>query len=401
MSKTAAVLRGLVLLPVVLAQQFPLRTTSYEHFGLSEKCFEALNTTLECSSQLVSHVRSESTRVDVLDADGIDAICNDGCKKSLAELRAKIQSDCNPKIDVFDHGLMIYPDRYIYVYDISCYKNRDTRNPCDYILGEWRNQTDDSPRECDDCVLGPMEIEVNSPIGHTESRAVEFQSVISSCGATGYTYTSPLPYAISSTVAPPDLSASPTIGAQSWSAQRMSADCATTYHVQDGDTCDSISIAQSVSSRDLVEANEHLDNWCGGLGAGQEMCLPAQCKLHLLTTEDSCESLLRQYGVSPKDLSEWNPKLYIQCDGFSQINTGYICVGPPIIPKKSPETSPAPGKSNSTINISASSPAATSTTVHQTAVLPLKESSTTQASMDENVSSGGPIGETTGVFLSD
>ncbi|KAK1728068.1 LOW QUALITY PROTEIN: LysM domain-containing protein [Colletotrichum acutatum] len=287
MSKTAAVLRGLVLLPVALAQQFPLRTTSYEHFGL----------------------------IDVLDADGIDAICNDGCRKSLAELRAKIQNDCNPKIDVFNHGLMIYPatyivDRYIYVYDISCYKNR--------------NQTDDSPRECDDCILGPMEIEVNSPLGYTESRAVEFQSGISSCGARGYTYTSPLPYAISSTAAPPDLSASPTIGAQT---QRMSGDCATTYHVQDGDTCDSIAIAQSVSSRDLVEVNEHLDNWCGGLGAGQELCLPAQCKLHLLTTEDSCESLLRQYGVPPKDLSDWNQKLYIQCDGFSEINTGYICVG--------------------------------------------------------------------------
>lgn len=124
--------------------------------------------------------------------------------------------------------------------------------------------------------------------------------MISSCGARGYTYTSPLPYAISSTVAPPDFSASPTIGAQSWPAQRMSADCVTTYHAQDGDTCDSISIAQSVSSRDLVEANEHLDNWCGGLSAGQELCLPAQCKLHLLTTEDSCESLLRQYESRPR-----------------------------------------------------------------------------------------------------
>ncbi|UQC77499.1 LysM domain-containing protein [Colletotrichum lupini] len=97
MSKTAAVLRGLVLLPVVLAQQFPLRTTSYEHFGLT--------------TYIV--------------------------------------------------------DRYIYVYDISCYKNRDTGNPCDYILGEWRNQTDDSPRECDDCVLGPMEI-VSIHVGRSD-----------------------------------------------------------------------------------------------------------------------------------------------------------------------------------------------------------------------------------------
>ncbi|KAK1845942.1 LysM domain-containing protein [Colletotrichum chrysophilum] len=331
MLKIFACVGGLAWLSPALAQQFPLRATSYESFGLSQRCFEALNTTLSCSHRLASHIKSESPRVDVLDADGIEAICTASCKESLIDLRTKIQNDCDPATDVFDHDLALYPatyivDRYIYVYEISCYKHRETGSSYDYILGEWRNETDEAPRECDDCVLGPMQIEVNSPIGHSESRAAEFELVVSSCGVTGYSYTSPSPY-ILSPAAPSSEVVSPTAVAQSWSAQRMSSECAATYHVQDGDTCDSIAEAHSVPSRELLEANDHLDNWCGGIQVGQDLCLPAQCNLHLVTPDDSCDSVTAKYGVSIDNLSEWNPKIYIQCDGFNKTISGFICVG--------------------------------------------------------------------------
>ncbi|KAK2763443.1 LysM domain-containing protein [Colletotrichum kahawae] len=91
---------------------------------------------------------------------------------------------------------------------------------------------------------------------------------------------------------------------------------------------------QSVSSKDLLEANleanDHLDNWCGGIQVGQDLCLPAQCKLHLVTPDDSCDSVTVEYGVSLENLSEWNPKVYIQCDGLNKTISGFICVGPPI-----------------------------------------------------------------------
>ncbi|GJC88499.1 hypothetical protein ColLi_11337 [Colletotrichum liriopes] len=276
MWKTVATVAGLVSLPLSQAQQFPLRPTSYDSFGLTSKCLEALNTVLGCSNRLMSHVKSET---------------------SLSDLRTKIQIDCDPKEDVFDHNLALYPG-----------------NPCDYILSEWRNNTDLTPRECDDCILGPMQLEVNSPIGHTETRADEFRAVVSSCGVKGYTYTSPPPYIPSQTSIS---SESPTIVPQGWSAQRMSSECATTYHVQEGDTG---------AEQGLVEANDELDGWCGGLEAGQDLCLPAKCKVHLLQSEDSCDSLLKMYSVGQKSLAEWNPKLYIQCENLNA-TTGYICVG--------------------------------------------------------------------------
>ncbi|EQB54828.1 LysM domain-containing protein [Colletotrichum gloeosporioides Cg-14] len=220
-----------------------------------------------------------ASRPDLLDANGIEEICTTHCRTSLSDLRTKIQTDCDSEKDVFDHNLALYPatyivDRYIYVYDISCYKHRDTGNACDYVLGEWRNDTNSAPRQCDDCILGPMQLEVNSPIGHTESRADEFKSAVSSCGASGYAYTSPPPYLPSPTSSPESLAVVP----QDWSARRMSSECATTYRVREGDTCDSIAAAQEVPSRDLVEANDELDAWCGGLETGRDLCLPPSAK---------------------------------------------------------------------------------------------------------------------------
>ncbi|TQN70326.1 hypothetical protein CSHISOI_05145, partial [Colletotrichum shisoi] len=284
------------------AQQFPLLRTSYESFELTPKCLEALDTVLDCSVLLMSHVKS----------DGIEEICTKNCGTSLSDLRTKIQNDCYPKHDVFDHNLALYPatyivDRYIYVYDISCYKHRDTGNACDYVLGEWRNEPDSTPRECDDCILGPMQLEANSPFGHAEARAGECKVAIFSCSVKGYAYTSPPPYVQSQTSTSPE---SPTVAPQ---------DC--------------IGVAQKVPTRDLVEANDKLDGWCGGLEAGMDLCLPAKCKVHLLKPEDSCESLLEGYSDGQKSLAEWNPRLYIQCDNLNAI-TGYICVGPPVISKR-------------------------------------------------------------------
>ncbi|KAF0322210.1 LysM domain-containing protein [Colletotrichum asianum] len=346
MVKIFACVVGLAWLSPALAQQFPLRATSYESFGLSQRCFEALNTTLSCSHRLASHIKSESPRVDVLDADGIEAICTASCKESLIDLRTKIQNDCDPATDVFDHDLALYP----------------------------------ALRERDDCVLGPTQIEVNSPIGHSESRAAEFESVVSSCGVAGYSYTSPSPY-ILSPAAPSSEVVSPTAVAQSWSAQRMSSECAATYHVQEGDTCDSIAEAQSVPSRELLEANDHLDNWCGGIQVGQDLCLPAQCNLHLVTPDDSCDSVTAEYGVSIDNLSEWNPKVYIQCDGFNKTISGFICVGPPVLSGKSfkmPTNSTL--RANATTHVTTLSSAKTSDRLQTTSIAPSIQSSASESS---------------------
>ncbi|CCF47393.1 hypothetical protein CH063_15801 [Colletotrichum higginsianum] len=57
--------------------------------------------------------------------------------------------------------------------------------------------------------------------------------------------------------------------------------------------------------------------------------MPEQCKVHFVEPDDSCESLADKYGATPKDLAEWNPLMYIQCDDFVYSKPTYICVGKP------------------------------------------------------------------------
>lgn len=59
---------------------------------------------------------SRSHRIDVLDDDGIAAICTDDCRASMESLRSKIQEDCNPVTDLLDHGLMLFPGSKPFAY---------------------------------------------------------------------------------------------------------------------------------------------------------------------------------------------------------------------------------------------------------------------------------------------
>ncbi|WQF86295.1 hypothetical protein CDEST_11309 [Colletotrichum destructivum] len=110
------VIAGLAFLPLLLAQQFPLHKTLYESFGLTLNCFEALNTTLNCSGQLTTQVRFKSPKINVLNADGVRFICTAECKQLLQTLQSKTQNSCKPRIDIFNHNLVLYPG-------LSCVNN--------------------------------------------------------------------------------------------------------------------------------------------------------------------------------------------------------------------------------------------------------------------------------------
>ncbi|KAL0932592.1 LysM domain-containing protein [Colletotrichum truncatum] len=240
----------------------------------------------------------------------------------MNKLRSKIIQSCDAEKDLVDHNLELHPDHFIYTYNISCYKNRETGEFCDEVLSGWRNQSNGDAHECDDCVLGPMEIEVNSNIGHTENRTIEFQSLVSSCGKPDYTY--PRPSACSSASAP---TLEATVAVRDWSAQRMSSHCDYTYHVKEGDTCESITIAQNVSTIGLTEANEDLGRDCRGLQVGQDLCIPRRCKTHMVSSGDSCDSLNIKYDITKQELMEWNHMILIRCNDMGSLRSDLICVG--------------------------------------------------------------------------
>lgn len=164
---------------------------------------------------------------------------------------------------------------------------------------------------CSDCALGVVSRQLNSPFGYHPDFANDFRSKTSECGATGYTFTSPAPYAISTkpNTSPTDI---PT--------------CVSPYTVQAGDTCDAIAVARGVSTHSVVKAGG-TDPDCTTLQVGVKLCLPEPCKLYRVQYDDTCERILASVtGLQAHDLLTWNPNINPLCTNLGSMAKKLICI---------------------------------------------------------------------------
>ncbi|KAF7862922.1 uncharacterized protein EAF02_010471 [Botrytis sinoallii] len=142
----------------------------------------------------------------------------------------------------------------------------------------------------------------NLPYGYHSDAALEFASTTSSCGKTGYPYTSPTPIALNSS----SIS----------SATATSTACATPYTVKAGEDCNSIARAQNVSTFSLLYEN-NLQAYCANF--------PAPGK-----SNDTCRSIISTVpgDITLTQLSSWNPNINIACGNLGQLYGTEICISP-------------------------------------------------------------------------
>lgn len=198
---------------------------------------------------------------------------------------------------------------------ITNFTPRTTGKFCDLMLGEWRENNSNTSHDCEDCIIGPMKIQVESGISYDKEVEEDFKLLTSSCKATGYDYTIPASYASRDT-APTTTTPSAT---QSWP-------CPTSYTVMQGDTCDSISQAQNASTFGLINTN-NLNIFCDLPPVGKNICLPLACKLAFLQKGETCYTLQEAHGVTRAQLVAWNPNFDYQCINIKRWEHTYVCVG--------------------------------------------------------------------------
>lgn len=86
-----------------------------------------------------------------------------------------------------------------------------------------------------------------------------------------------------------------------------------TYSTANGDTCDSIALAKSVSAASLFYLNPNLLN-CSSVPTGLELCLPGRCDTYTVKSKDEdCVVIGVNHGVSWADLVQWNIALKSDC----------------------------------------------------------------------------------------
>ncbi|KAB8227370.1 uncharacterized protein BDW43DRAFT_247217 [Aspergillus alliaceus] len=314
-------------LPALLIQsalgQQPAGTQMFVNYpGLSDGCMEALATTVSCPPFLP--VISQNNAV--LDEDTVRELCVAGCYSSLKAARATIQAACTASTDMIVYEGVAYPatfiaDNYMLTFDVSCKKD-EAGNYCDPLfLSRENSVAPNMTAACSDCWLGVLEAQLNHPLGYDEGLEKKFNSLTSSCSATGYSVTSPAPYALNATATATSVITTAT----------STPACEVSYEVGPSDNCNSVAKSLSVSTYSLLQAN-YLDLYCQTFATlvGQSLCVPPKCTTYTWQVSDTCDSVVGSLNnVTLPQFLAWNPNFNSLCLN-SPFFIGYeVCISPP------------------------------------------------------------------------
>lgn len=207
------------------------------------------------------------------------------------------------------------------------------------LAAQRLSNTSTTVDDCDDCTLGPLEMQVNSKIAHIDARGDalvdRFHSLISSCSASGYSYTTPGPYGQAlPTAAATSKNATTKASGPGQGHKPANSTAASSnpagwdYVVQDGDTCNSIAAQNSVSTFSIIQANNNLDIWCRLLTPGKAISIPEKkCIIHKVESGDTCRELGQKYGATEQQIIDWNANINKRCTNLERWKSSYICVG--------------------------------------------------------------------------
>ncbi|KAJ5603315.1 hypothetical protein N7537_006271 [Penicillium hordei] len=111
----------------VNGQQFDGYEMPYDDLGLSDACFDAVNTTVSsCPAWVAGYTGVEDSSFDIVPSEQLRVLCESTCRSDLASLRQAIQTACTEATDVMvPGGSIAYPatfmtDRYLYSTSLSC-----------------------------------------------------------------------------------------------------------------------------------------------------------------------------------------------------------------------------------------------------------------------------------------
>jgi LysM repeat protein len=97
----------------------------------------------------------------------------------------------------------------------------------------------------------------------------------------------------------------------------LAANCARTYSVVAGDTCDKISATQKSSTYQLAMANPSINKDCSNLIPGQNLCLGntgEDCQdVYVVKANDSCQKIYDASGTNSTLLYLNNPQINQAC----------------------------------------------------------------------------------------
>ncbi len=103
-----------------------------------------------------------------------------------------------------------------------------------------------------------------------------------------------------------------------------------TYVIQTGDTCNSIAGAQGVATEALVSLNG-IDLGCNLMPpVGTSLCLPPPCTTYQLDIGDTCDSITTAQSITLGQFLAWNPPVSASCQNLQALRGMFLCVSSPV-----------------------------------------------------------------------
>ncbi|KAK4241774.1 hypothetical protein C8A03DRAFT_30079 [Achaetomium macrosporum] len=196
-----------------------------------------------------------------------------------------------------------------------------------YCLPEF-DEYNSNAEICSECNLKEMQYQLDSAFGWDDDLAQSFAALTQSCGATGYPVSSPTAIALNSSASAPTSTAT----------ALPSATCVSTYTVQAGDDCHSISKSEGVSTFELMYADD-LPGYCSDFpGAGAQLCIPHRCDVYTVRAKDTCYGIVQKYNrtFTVTQLVSWNTNINRACTNLNMIEGYEICISFPGDPQITP-----------------------------------------------------------------
>lgn len=171
---------------------------------------------------------------------------------------------------------------------------------------------------CDDCVLKTYQFLAGSPFYSDEDVKNTYSSLTSSCQASEYP--------LSTSTFTFKLSTSTSTGTD---ATATASVCdGTTYAVQAGDTCESVSKDQGVGTTWLLYDNG-LSAYCGDFPSSGSLCIKHSCTTYTVQSNDTCTSIALAHSMTYAQVLAWNPNFDLLCSNIARSVGLEICISTP------------------------------------------------------------------------
>ncbi|KAH8883395.1 pectin lyase-like protein [Thozetella sp. PMI_491] len=288
----------------------------------TDACNAVLTSTISCPNITLAWSSQPSYHGSLGDANLTAAVCDDSCLTSLSGWIVRARRACTSF--VFPSGMSPLLPAYYILNGLSetCSTDSTTGENCNDVIDRFDGGStlDDMPKSelCSDCYVSRLRLMQGS--AYSIYRLVTYyqralKKAITTCPLDPNTPTDPQPAPI-----PSDPAAILCISGKHYTSKA-------------GDDCNSIALASSVSSANLLNSNKNVPSIinCTSIPVGTDLCLPLECKTYSLQANETCSQVAFDNGITADDLLRYNSWIDPTCsnlDAAAPIVGRVLCLSP-------------------------------------------------------------------------